>query len=87
MARSERHRDRLLQGTGAVYSVTTAASLLPVSDQEARAWLQEQDLIRELNGRRVVVWADVLDALRDNGLSPTPLSATVPLRRLKLDPL
>ncbi len=88
MPRSERHRDRLLQGPGAVYTIATAAALLPVSDQEARVWLREQGLIRELSGRCVVIWSEVLDALRDGGPdSPQPVSIRTAPRRIKLDPL
>lgn len=51
---------RLALGTGAVVSLAEAAALLPFADAEARRWLQAQGLVRELEGRRVVRWLDVL---------------------------
>ena len=51
---------RLALGTGAVVSLAEAAALVPLADAEARRWLQAQGLVRELEGRRVVRWLDVL---------------------------
>lgn len=63
-AASERHRDRLAQGAAAVMSPSAAARLLPIDDREALSWLQDRGLVRQLLGRPVVVWFDVLEAIR-----------------------
>lgn len=55
---------RLALGAAAVLALGDAARLLPMSDGEARAWLHDQGLVRDLAGRDVVVWGDVIDALR-----------------------
>ena len=66
---SKRHRDRLALGAGAVLTVSEASALLPVADCDARAWLRRLGLVRYLEGRQVVCWQDVIDALR-RGESP-----------------
>ena len=58
--------DHVALGRAAVFSVSRAAELLPIRDCEARAWLRDRGLIRDLVGRSVVVWGDVLDALEDD---------------------
>lgn len=68
----DRDADRLAQGPGAVFPVSRAAELLPVSDAKARAWLRDQGLTVELCGREVVVWAEVLDALAADPPTPGP---------------
>jgi hypothetical protein len=69
---SARRDDRLAMGAGAVLSLKDAASMLPLADQEARAWLHERNLVCSIRGRRLVVWADVLEALRnDEPTTPT----------------
>ncbi len=57
---SDRHRDRLSLGSGAILSLNVAADMLPWRDDEARVWLVEQGLVREVCGRRVVVWGQVV---------------------------
>lgn len=59
----DRRVQRLLVSPGAVVSVQQAAELLPIADRDARAWLKRKGLLRDLDGRKVVVWADVLKAL------------------------
>lgn len=54
-------------GLGAVLPVAAAAALLPLGDSEARAWLHDRRLIRHIAGRRCVIWADVIEALRGAG--------------------
>ena len=84
MPGSKRHRDRLIMGRGAILSVQSAVGLLPVADAIARSWLVERGLVGYLAGRRVVVWAEVMDALRA-GDTPVPKPrAGVPLARVKL---
>lgn len=62
---------RLLQGVGAVYSVKTAASLIPWNNAEARAWLHGEGLVRTRNGHKYVRWVDVLNALGPDLEKPT----------------
>jgi hypothetical protein len=57
--------DRMTLGSAAVLSLSTAARLLPVRDADARMWLRARGLVRHLEGREVVIWGDVLDALED----------------------
>lgn len=67
---SQRDRDRLTQGGAAVLSVRRAAELLPIADSAGRAWLRRQGLVRRLEGAEVVVWADVLERVRQGALGP-----------------
>ena len=60
---SEVHDDRLALGRAAIFSLNTAARLLPWADAKARDWLRAQGLVITLDDRRLVVWADVIDAL------------------------
>ena len=59
--------DRLLLGRAAVLSPSEAGRLLPVERVKAKAWLEEMGLVRILCGKEVVIWGDVLDALRAVG--------------------
>ena len=76
-------------GAGAVLTVNEAVGLLPVSDREARLWLAGRGLIRDLAGRPVVVWRDVLAALSEGedpeGSTSPPFLP--PLPRVSLKPL
>lgn len=58
------HIERLALGSAAVVSPATAARWLPMSRSDARRWLDARSLVRDLAGRPVVVWGDVLDAIR-----------------------
>lgn len=51
-------------GPTAVISASSAAKALPWRDAEARTWLRREQLIRRVDGRDVVIWGDVLAALR-----------------------
>ena len=86
---SNRHRERLAMGAGAVLTVAEAVALLPIADREARTWLRQEDLIRDLAGRPVVRWADVLVALSagaEPGADPlTMVHGTLP--RVQLEPI
>lgn len=82
---SQRHNERLLMGVAAVYSLTKAASLLPISDSIAREWLRKEGLVVNLEGKEVVCWADVKDALHA-GRGPEEKSSTR-RRRLPRVPL
>lgn len=61
---SERHAERLTMGLGAVLSVAEAVAQLPVADHRGRRWLEAHGLIRRLDGTPVVIWLDVVEALR-----------------------
>ncbi len=88
--RSRRHEERLAQGLGAIYSVKTAAALLPIGDTDARRWLHQNGLVRQMEGRPVVCWAGVVEALRaqhNEVQKPEQGRRLVALRRARLDPI
>jgi hypothetical protein len=64
---SARDQDRLQLGGGAILSLDRAAQLLPISDQEARAWPRERGLVRVLLGRQVVIWGRVVEEIDRGG--------------------
>ena len=64
-------KDRLHLGGAAILTLSSAAKLLPVRDSEARAWLRARGLVRSLEGRDVVIWADVVRALSDAPIPPS----------------
>ncbi len=49
---------RLLLGPTAVLSIETAATLLPIRDADARRLIEQAGIIRDLDGKRVVLWGD-----------------------------
>ena len=82
----DRDQARLAQGDAALFSLNRAAELLPLGDGEARAWLEARGLVRHVNGRPVVRWRDVLEALCD-GAPPAlvpPSTPPVNLPRVRL---
>jgi hypothetical protein len=84
--RSERDDSRLRLGEAALFSLNRAAELLPFADGEARAWLEARGLVRHVNGRSIVVWREVIEALGDPPSAPVPSPAPkrAPLPRVKL---
>jgi hypothetical protein len=77
---------RALLGSSAIISPTVAASWLPLSDSDARRWLRENSLIRDLDGRAVVVWGEVVACV--SKCDPAaPRIPTHPLPRVSLRPL
>lgn len=58
-------RDRPTPAT--VLGLTAAADELPMGHGAAVKWLREHELVHDLDGRQVVIWGDVLEALRGNG--------------------
>lgn len=54
---------RLVVSASAVVSVGQAARLLPIGPKDARRWLRNRGLVRDLDGRSVVVWGDVVREL------------------------
>jgi len=71
---------RLALGAAAVVSVTEAARLLPGREADCRKWLRTEGLVRFVMGRPVVVWGDVLEALRLSN-KPKRKKKANPLRR------
>lgn len=51
------------QGRDEVVALRKAARRLPGREADIRRWLREQGLVRDLAGREVVVWGEVLDAM------------------------
>ena len=80
----DRDQARLALGDAALLSLNRTAELMPVGDTEARAWLEARGLVRHVNGRPVVRWRDVLEALGD-GEPVKPFSERRdPLPRVRL---
>jgi len=73
---------RLGLGGAALLSVEEAAELLPIRDGEARKLIEEAGIIRRLAGRRVVQWAEVIQALAVPE-APQPTEPVGPVRRLR----
>lgn len=48
-----------------VLTVAEVARRLRMRPDDAGTWLADRDLVRDIAGRRRVVWGDVLDALRE----------------------
>lgn len=86
VASSERARARRELGEAAVLTPAQAAQLLPWEDAAAAEWLRRRDLIRRVDGREVVVWGDVVEAVRqgDTATARSPTRAVTPLRRSRL---
>lgn len=85
MAGEGRRERRMALGDAAVLSLAQAAEALPLREADARTWLREQGLVRFLDGREVVIWADVLVCLRAPVVDePTPAPRRVALRRARL---
>jgi len=72
---SKRHEERISLGSAAVLPLTVAAALLPVADCKARRWIRERGLVRNLVGKEVVVWVDIVDALREEPDGPDGFAA------------
>ena len=79
---SDRARARRELGMGAVISLYQAAQLLPLPDEEAVELLRREGVVLRVRGREIVVWADVVEALRRVGQAPPDQAqaraATVP---------
>ena len=84
MASSQRHRERLTIGSGAILTAEETAQLLPLADKAARDWLRDQGLVRYMAGRPVVVWADVQATLAVKPAEEPQCAPTSRLRRKKL---
>ena len=62
---------RLALGDAAILSLSAAAELLPIREADARRWLRARGLVRQMDGRDVVLWRDVTEAIRA-GDPPAP---------------
>lgn len=62
---------------GDVLRVSEAARALPIRTADALGWLRSRGLVHDLLGREVVIWADVLVALRE-GVPAAPPPTTRP---------
>jgi hypothetical protein len=82
--KSDRDESRLKLGEAALFSLNRAAELLPWADGEGRQWLEARGLVRHVNGRSVVRWRDVLEALDDGAPKPPPAPRRAPMPRVKL---
>jgi hypothetical protein len=69
---SKRRKDRLVLGEAAILSLNQAVELLPLGDPAARAWLTANDLVRDISGRKIVRWRDVLEALAADNPAQRP---------------
>ena len=69
---------RFIISPGAIVSLQQAAMLLVFEKRDARAWLLQQGIVRDVAGRSLVVWADVMDAVRN---SPEKQRRVARLRR------
>jgi len=72
---------RLLLGVAAVLTPAQAAELLPWRDADAREWLDRAKLVRRVDGREVVIWGDVILALRGEEKANKPPAPEPPTRR------
>lgn len=77
----DRKLARLVVSPGAILSLQKAAELLPIADRDARAWLRRCGLVRNLAGRPVIIWQEVIDALANPPEAPPKVAA---LRRVEL---
>lgn len=84
VASSERAQARRQLGEAAVLTPAQAAQLLPWDDASAGEWLRRRGLVRRVDGREVVIWGDVLEAIRSGGQDASPPPARTVLRRGKL---
>lgn len=68
-------------GVAAVLSPAQAAELLPWRDADAREWLDRAKLVRRVDGREVVIWGDVILALRGEERASEPPPPQAPAQR------
>lgn len=72
---------RLAMGANAVLSLAQAVDLLPLDRIKARQWLKDRQIVRTLAEHEVVIWGDVLDALRAGSEVAAPARSTTTFRR------
>lgn len=70
-------------GDAAIFAASEAARLLPMRECDAVRWLRNSGLVRDLDGRPVVIWGDVLDHLRQHEESPPPPRPRLPRAGLR----
>ena len=71
--------DALATSQRDVIRVSDAIERLPMRDADARRWLRARGLVGDLDGRDVVCWPDVVEALRVG--PPKPRDAPKPRRK------
>lgn len=72
---------RLAMGANAVLSLAQTVDLLPLGRVDARQWLKSRGLVRTLAEHEVVIWGDVLEALRDGSEVTAPARSLTTFRR------
>ena len=77
MARMDRRLSPRPLGREDVLTIAEAARELKLRDADARAWLTQRLLIKDVAGRGRVIWGDVLDALRGTYGDPFARRATM----------
>lgn len=78
---------RLQLGAAAVLTPTRACELLPMGETAAMLWLRRNDLIRRVGAADVVIWGDVLEAIKSDPPERPKRrqhDAPTPLRRASL---
>ena len=81
----ERDKARLIVGPGAVLSVSRAVELLPMRDAAARAAIEAAGIVRNVDGKRLIVWSDILEyVLRREDEPEAARPKRAPLKRAKL---
>jgi hypothetical protein len=72
---------RLQLGEAAILSVDDAVRLLPRRQEDAERWLRERVKVHDLDGTPVVIWGEVLAALRGVAVRPgVTLAPAAPAR-------
>lgn len=69
---TDRSQARRQLGSAAVLSEAEAVALLPCRDSTAREWLRDRGLVRTTGLGKVVIWGEVLEALRGHGAPADP---------------
>lgn len=67
-----------------VLTVPEAIAVLGMREPDAKRWLAEHSLVREVAGRPRVIAGDLTEAIRDAGRKGPDARAVAPVRRLPL---
>ena len=67
-----------------VLTVPEAIAVLGMREPDAKRWLAEHELIREVAGRQRVIAGDLTEAIRNAGRKGPNARAVAPVRRLPL---
>jgi hypothetical protein len=79
--------ERLALGEAALLSPSQAARMIGGNEAETMEWLRSRGLVRTIPGlgRKVVIWGEVLEAIRQPEAAPEPQRGRGSLRRARLD--